>query len=465
MARRVLPRITRVTDLSVTERVAEVERAILARAPEHKIDPTLDRVRELLDLLGSPQQTAPMVQVAGTNGKTTTTRMIEALLRGFGLRTGRFTSPHLHSMRERIAFDGQSIDDERFLATYDDVAPYLELVDARHEVQLSFFEVLTAMAFAAFSDAPVDASVVEVGLGGTWDSTNVADAQVAVITPIAIDHVRFLGHTVQEIAGEKAGIIKPGSYGVLAQQPVEAADALLRRSVEVDAIVAREGLEFGVKSRSLALGGQLLSLRGLAGEYDEIFLPLLGAHQAHNAAVALAAVEAFLGGSHEQRSRLDIDLVRGGFASVTSPGRLEVVRRSPTVLLDAAHNPSGAGATAQALQDDFDFTRLIGVVAVMADKDVRGILEPFEPQLAEIVVTQAASSRTMPVDELASIAVELFGSDRVEVVPRLDDALDTAMGLAEEEGAMGGAGVLVTGSIYTVAEARTLLGVSGAGLG
>lgn len=444
----------------MTERVAEVERAILARAPEHKIDPTLDRVRDLLELLGSPQQTAPMVHVAGTNGKTTTTRMIEALLRAFGLRTGRFTSPHLHSMRERIAFDGRSIDDERFLATYDDVALYLDLVDSRHEVPLSFFEVLTAMAFAAFSDAPVDVSVVEVGLGGTWDSTNVADAQVAVVTPISIDHVRFLGHTVEEIAAGKAGILKPGSYGVLAQQPVEAAEVLLRRSVEVDAIVAREGLEFGVMSRTLALGGQLLSLRGLAGEYDEIFLPLLGAHQAHNAAVALASVEAFLGGSHVERGRLDLDLVRAGFAGVTSPGRLEVVRRSPTVLLDAAHNPSGAAATAQALEDDFDFTRLIGVVSVMADKDVRGILAPFEPVLAEIVVTEVASSRAMPVDDLASIAVELFGADRVVVVPRLDDALDTAVGLAEEEGAMGGAGVLVTGSIYTVAEARTLLGRS-----
>lgn len=448
------------TDLSVTERVAEVEQAILARAPEHKIEPTLDRIREVLDLLGSPQQTAPIVQIAGTNGKTTTTRMIEALLREFGLRTGRFTSPHLHSMRERIAFDGEPIDDERFLATYDDIAPYLDLVDSRHAVPLSFFEVLTAMAFASFSDAPVDAAAVEVGLGGTWDSTNVADAQVAVVTPISIDHVRYLGHTIEQIAGDKAGIIKPGSYGVLAQQPVEAAEVLMRRSVEVDAIVAREGLEFGVLSRSLALGGQLLFLRGLAGEYDEIFLPLLGAHQAHNAAVALAAVEAFLGGSHAERGRLDIDLVRAAFAGVTSPGRLEVIRRSPTVLLDAAHNPAGAIATAQAIDEDFDFTRLVGVFAAMADKDVRGILEPFEPVLAEIVVTQAASSRSMPVDEVAQIAVDIFGADRVEVVPRLDDALDTAIGLAEQQGAMGGAGVLVTGSIYTVAEARTLLGGS-----
>jgi len=438
--------------------MAEVERAILARAPEHIIDPTLTRVGELLDVLGSPHRNVPVVHVAGTNGKTSTTRMIEGLLREFGLRTGRFTSPHLHSVRERIAFDGQPIDEQRFLDTYDDIAPYLELVDSRHEVSLSFFEVLTAMAFVAFADAPVDVAVVEVGLGGTWDATNVADAQVAVVTPVALDHERYLGHTIESIAGEKAGILKRGSYGVLAQQTVDAAEVLLRRSVEVDVIVAREGLEFGVLSRGLAVGGQLLTLRGLAGEYDEVFLPLHGAHQAHNAVVALAAVEAFLGGSHIERGRLDVDLVRAGFAGVTSPGRLEVVRRSPTVLLDAAHNPAGALATASAIDEDFDFTRLVGVVAVMADKDVRGILAPFEPLLAEVVVTEVVSPRAMPVDQLAAIAVELFGADRVEVSPRLDDALDTAIGLAEQEGQMGGAGVLVTGSVLTVAGARTLLG-------
>jgi dihydrofolate synthase/folylpolyglutamate synthase len=274
-----------------------------------------------------------------------------------------------------------------------------------------------------------------------------------------LDHQRFLGYTIAEIAGEKAGIIKPGSYGVLAQQPVDAADVLLARSVEVDALVAREGLEFGVVSRSLAVGGQVLTLRGLAGEYADIFLPLLGAHQAHNAVCALVAVEAFLGGSHEQRAMLDIDLVRAAFAGVTSPGRLEVVRSSPTVLLDAAHNPAGAAAAAQALQDDYDFTRLVGVVSVMADKDARGILEPFERVFAEVVITQANTSRAMPVDDLASAAIEVFGADRVEVVRRLDNALDAAVALAEENSDhLGGSGVLVTGSIYTVAEARTLLG-------
>jgi dihydrofolate synthase/folylpolyglutamate synthase len=444
------------------QRLREVERAILDRAPEHDLVPTLDRIRELLDLLGSPQDAAPVIHVAGTNGKTSTARMIEALLREFGLRTGRFTSPHLHSVRERISFDGAPIDPERFVATYDDVAPYLDLVDVRHDVRLSFFEVLTAMGYAAFADAPVDVAVVEIGMGGSWDATNVADARVAVVTPIAIDHVRFLGSSLEEIAAEKAGIIKPDSYVVVAQQPLAAAEVLMRRSVELGAIVAREGLEFGVLARPLAVGGQVLTLRGLAGEYDDVFLPLLGAHQAHNAATALAAVEAFLGGAHAERGRLDIDLVRAAFAEVTSPGRLEVVRRSPTVVLDAAHNPAGDAATAEAVQESFGFTRLVGVFAAMADKDVRGMLAALEPVLAELVVTQSGSGRAMPADELGAVAVEIFGPDRVEVTPRLDDAIDSAVTLAEEEGDLGGAGVLVTGSIVTVAEARTLLGKVGA---
>jgi dihydrofolate synthase/folylpolyglutamate synthase len=452
-----------VTETSPTSELAarlpDVERAILGRAPEHDLVPSLDRIREVLDLLGDPQRSAPVIQVAGTNGKTSTTRMIETLLTEFGLRTGRFTSPHLHSVRERIAFDGVPIDAERFVATYDDVAPFLDLVDSHHGVRLSFFEVLTAMAYAAFADAPVDVAVVETGMGGTWDATNLADAAVAVITPIAIDHVRFLGSTVEQIAGEKAGIIKAGSYGVLAQQPVEAAEVLLRRSVEVGSIVAREGLEFGVVNRVLAVGGQVVSIRGLAGEYDEVFLPLAGQHQAHNAAVALAAVEAFLGGGHAERGPLDIDIVRAAFARVTSPGRLEVARRSPTVLLDAAHNPAGARATAEAVQESFGFTRLVGVFAAMADKDVRGMLEALEPVLAEVVVTESTSGRAMPADELAAHAVEIFGEDRVEVTPRLDDAIDSAVSLAEEDGDLGGSGVLVTGSIVTVAEARTLLGL------
>jgi dihydrofolate synthase/folylpolyglutamate synthase len=332
------------------------------------------------------------------------------------------------------------------------------MVDAQQEFRLSFFEVLTGMAYAAFADAPVDVAVVEVGMGGSWDATNVIDADVAVVTPIDLDHTDRLGETTGEIATEKAGIIKQDATVILAQQPVDAAQVLLKKAVEVDATVAREGLEFGVVSRHVAVGGQLINLRGLGGEYEEIYLPLHGPYQAHNAAVALAAVEAFFGVGAQRPDPLAIDTVRKAFASVTSPGRLEVVRRSPTVVLDAAHNPAGARATAEAVAEAFDFSRLIGVVGASGDKNVRGLLEAFEPMFAEVVVTQNSSHRAMDVDELAAIAVEVFGDERVQVEPRLPDALEAAITLAEEDGEFAGGGVLVTGSVITVGEARLLLG-------
>lgn len=442
-------------DVADEESLRRVEAALLSRWPESRLAPSLDRIHALMDLLGEPQTAYPVVLVAGTNGKTSTVRMVESLLRGFGLRTGRYTSPHLESMLERIGLDGESLSAERFVAAYDEIAPYVELIDARSDVRMSFFEVLTGMAYATFADAPVDVAVVEVGMGGSWDATNVAAAQVPVVMPIALDHTDYLGATVGDIAVEKAGIIKHDALAVLAQQQsLEAAEVVLRRTIDVGATVAREGMEFGVLHRDVAVGGQMLDLQGLAGNYEELFLPLHGLHQAHNAACALAAAEAFLGGGREQ---VDVDIVRQAFAEVTSPGRLEVVRRSPTVLLDAAHNPAGAAATTAAIRDAFTFTRLVGVVAVLAGKDARGILEALEPVLAEVVVTQNSSSRTLPADELAADAVDVFGAERVEVVPRMDDALDTAITLAEEEGDLGGAGILVTGSIVTVGDARTLL--------
>ena len=319
---------------------------------------------------------------------------------------------------------------------------------------VTFFEVLTAMAFAAFADAPVDVAVLEVGLGGAWDATNVVQARTCVVLPVGLDHVPLLGSTLAEIAAEKAGIIHPGATVVLAAQPPEAAEVLLRRCAEVEATVAREGLEFGVVDRRTAVGGQLLTLQGLAGRYEDVFLPLHGPHQAANAAAALAAVEAFLGGG---QGSLDADAVREGFADVSSPGRLEVVRTSPTVLVDAAHNPHGMAATVAALIDAFSFTHLVAVVACLADKDVRSMLEVLEPAVAAIVVTENSSPRHLPVEALAELALELFGPDRVHVEARLDDALDTAMALVDAEAAYGGVGVLVTGSVVTAGEARTLL--------
>jgi dihydrofolate synthase/folylpolyglutamate synthase len=462
-------------DAMAAGRLQEVYTEILDRAPEHDLVPTLDRVRAVVHLLGDPQKAFRVVHVTGTNGKTSTTRMIERLLREHGLRTGRFTSPHLTDTRERIALDGEPLTARRFVEMYEEVLPYLDLVDAgldeRDLPRLTYFEVLVVMAYAAFADAPVDVAVVEVGMGGAWDATNVADGEVAVVTPVAVDHERFLGRDVGTIAVEKAGIIKPGAFAVLADQVPEAARSLLGKASEVGALVARGGVEFGVVQRQLAVGGQLLTLGGLGAEYDGVFVPLLGAHQAHNAAVALAAAEAFLGAEAAplgqgaeggpctgRASALDPDVVRAAFSDVSSPGRLEVVRRSPTVLVDTAHNPAGAMALAEALHDAFAFTRLVGVVAILVDKDAPGILGALEPVLDEVVVTRSSSPRSMLPEDLEELAGELFGEHRVTMAQRLDEALDVAATLAEADG-VPGSGILVAGSITIVADVRTLLGL------
>ena len=440
----------------LSQTYAEVEDALLSRWPETRLEPSLDRIAAFTELLGDPQRAFRVVHLTGTNGKTSTSRMIDTLLRGLDLRTGRFTSPHVERMSERIGIDGEPLDDEAFVRAFNDVAPFTHLVDADQPHPLSFFETIVGMAFAAFADAPVDVAVVEVGMGGTWDATNVADGDVAVVLPIGVDHASYLGDTPAAIAEEKAGIIKPGSIVVVAQQLPEVAEVLVRRALEVGATMAREGAEFGVESRVPAVGGQLLSLRGLRATYDDVFLPLHGAHQAQNAAVALAAVEAFAG-----EAPLDEDIVRAAFAEVTSPGRLEVVRRSPTIVLDAAHNPHGAEATAAALEDSFTFDPLIGVMGVMGDKDHEGLLGAFEPHLAHLVCTQNSTSRALPAAELGRAARAVFGDDRVSVVPDLAAAIDAATALAEAGEAFGDAlgsgAVLVTGSVVTVGEARTML--------
>jgi dihydrofolate synthase/folylpolyglutamate synthase len=441
----------------LAESYDEVEDALLSRWPEAKLDPTLDRIEAFMELLGDPQRSYPVIQVTGTNGKTSTARMIEALIVAIGLRVGRFTSPHLESMTERISLDGEPMSEEAFVTAFNDVAPYTHLVDEQHDHPLSFFETIVAMAYAAFADAPVDAAVVEVGMGGTWDATNVMDAKVAVLTPIAVDHAKYLGETPSVIALEKVGIIKPGSTVVSAAQSEDVDQVIRERCAEVGATLAREGLEFGVTSRVPAVGGQMISLQGLRGSYDEVFLPLYGAHQAQNAALALAAVEAFLGGE----DALDADLVREAFAEVTSPGRLEIIRRSPSIVLDAAHNPHGAAAVVAALEDSFVFSPLIGVIGVMGDKDYEGLLSELEPVLAHVVLTQNSTSRSMPAADLAEVAIGIFGNDRVSHTASLEDAIDQAAALAEAGGAFGEAigsgGVLVTGSVVTVGEARAML--------
>ena len=431
-------------------RIDAIEKALLARWPENRIAPTLERISALVDMLGSPQLTYPTIHIGGTNGKTTTSRMVDSLLFEMGLRTGRFTSPHLESYLERICINGQPIDAKEMIFSFNDISPYLDLMDTKFDNPISFFEAITALAFAAFAEHPIDVGVIEVGMGGQWDATNVVDADVSVIMPIGLDHMEYLGNTIAEIATTKAGIIKEQGFVVLAQQEPEAAVELLRRAAEVGADVAREGLEYSIDSRAIAVGGQLISITGLRGHYDDIFLPLHGKHQASNAAAALIAVEAFFG-----EQDLDIDAVRAGFANVTSPGRCEIIHRDPTIILDAAHNPHGAKAIAETIQSEFTFDDVTGIVALMADKDALGILQALEPIMNQIIVTTNSAARSMAVGDLEALATQVFGADRVFAQPTLTDAIDKAIKnsvrpLSEESLA-----ILITGSVVTVGEART----------
>lgn len=436
----------------------EAEDALLSRWPETRLEPTLDRIAALMDILGDPQRAYPVIQLTGTNGKTSTARMFETLLRSVGLRTGRFTSPHLVSIRERIALDGEPLSEEQFVFAFNDVAPYTHLVDATQPHPLSFFETLVAMAYAAFADAPVDAAVVEVGMGGGWDATNVAEAAIAILTPIGIDHTQYLGDTLTAIATEKVGIIKAGSMVVSAQQPPEVAEIIEERCAEVGAQLFIEGRDYWLQSRQSAVGGQLVHVRGIRGNYENLFLPLFGPHQAHNLALALAAAEAFF----TDTEYLSEEVVEDAIAAMSSPGRLEIVRRSPLIIVDVAHNPHGVQSLITGLEDAFALDPLIGVLGVMTDKDYLGMLELLEPVLSHLVCTANTSPRCLSATELAAAAEPIFGAGRISVARTLVDAIDEATTLAEAGTAVGQSispgGVVVTGSVITVGEARHLLG-------
>ena len=454
----------------------QVEHLLDQRWPETKIEPSLTRISALLDLLGSPQLAYPSIHIAGTNGKTSVARMVDALLTALNQRTGRTISPHLQAVVERIAIDNEPISPARYVATYREIEPFVQLVDAQSQAAggpaMSKFEVLTAMAFAAFADAPIEVGVIEVGLGGRWDASNVINAPVAVITPIGIDHVDYLGSDLASIAAEKAGIITrapdgaPDTVAVIARQDPAAMKVLMAQAVRADAAVAREDSEFAVLDRQVAIGGQMLQLQGLGGVCSDIFLPLHGEHQAHNAVVALAAVEAFFGAGAQRQ--LDIDAVRAGFAAAVSPGRLERMRSAPTVFIDAAHNPAGATALARALADEFDFRYLVGVLAVLADKDVGGILDALEPVFDMVVVTENGSPRSLDVESLAALARERFGPDRVHLAENLRDAIDTATAIVDDAAidgrvdsgsqSLSGTGIVITGSVVTAGAARSLFG-------
>ncbi|HEX7201827.1 MAG TPA: folylpolyglutamate synthase/dihydrofolate synthase family protein [Arthrobacter sp.] len=442
--------------------VESVYAELLGRAPENKMEPRLAPLFRAMDVLGEPNKAFPIIHVTGTNGKTSTARMIESVLRAHGLSTGRYTSPHLSKVTERISIDGHPVSDETFVRIWDEIRPYLQIVDSELEAdgqpRLTYFECLTILGFAIFADQPVNVAIIEVGLGGITDATNVGDGQVSVITPISLDHTDLLGDTTGDIALEKAGIIKPGGYLISAAQPLDAAQVLLEKAKDVGVPFRFEGVEFGVESRTVAVGGQVVTIQGIAGRYPELLVPLHGEHQAQNAAVAVAALEAFFGGEKE----LDFEVLQEGFAAVTSPGRLEVVRTAPTIIVDAAHNPDGIKASAAALQEAFTFTRLVPVVGVLKEKDAEEILRQLKESLGgmaeEYCFTQSNSPRAVPAAELAELAVDLgFGEDNVHIAEKLDDALEWAVERAEANDDLSG-GVLVTGSITLVAEARILLG-------
>ncbi|WP_408921943.1 bifunctional folylpolyglutamate synthase/dihydrofolate synthase [Corynebacterium tuberculostearicum] len=447
--------------------LAEVEDELNERWPETKIEPSLDRIEMLMDLLGHPERSFDVIHIAGTNGKSSTARMVDSLLRAFHRRVGLVTSPHLQRVTERIGIDGQPIHPRDYVRIWHEIKPFVEMVDAQSDVPMSKFEVLVGLSYAAFADAPVDVAVVEVGLGGRWDATNVVNADVSVITPVGLDHTDYLGDTLAEIAGEKAGIIKPREDAddpltpnenivVIAEQDPEAMRVILQQAVDVEAGVARSGSEFAALESRIAVGGQQVNIQGLGGLYEDIFLPLHGEHQAKNAAVALAAVEAFFGASAGHP--LDVATVRNGFAQAISPGRLERVRTSPTTFIDAAHNPHGAKALGAALDRDFDFARLIGVLSIFADKDATGILTALEPYLTEVVITQNSSPRALDAYDLAETARDIFGEERVYVADNLPGAYAQAVELAEDAEVQSGSGIIITGSVVTAGDARAMFG-------
>ena len=430
-----------------------IEAALMKRWPESKIEPSLDRISALVDALGAPQLSYPTVHIGGTNGKTSTSRMVDALFSELDYRTGRFTSPHLESFLERISIKGEAIAPAELIATYNDIALYLDLIDSRSDIPISYFEALTAMAFVAFAEHPVDIGIIEVGMGGDWDATNIVQSAVSVLMPIGLDHMEYLGETIEEIARTKSGIIKPESHVVLAAQEPEVARILLEKVVEKSAIPYREGLEFALIKRDIAVGGQLISVRGVHREYTDIYLPLHGAHQAANAAVAIATVEAFVG------VKLDEELVRAAFASVSSPGRLEILHRDPTVIIDAAHNPHGATALADTIRNEFDFESIFCVLGILGEKDAKGVLKALEPVVNRLIVTKSDSPRALPVAELFAVAVQVFGNDRVFKEDDLNSAITYAMEQATliNQVSDGVSAVVITGSVVTAGSAREIL--------
>lgn len=441
-----------VADPADVARFEELAARLVSRWPESRIGPSLSRIQRLVDLLGNPERACPVIQITGTNGKGSTAIMIEALLRSAGLRVGRYSSPHLQQVNERIAIDGVPLPPADFVRIYEEIEPMVAMVDQEQidGISMTFFEVMTGLAYAAFADAPVDVAVIEVGLGGTWDATNVATAEVAVITPIDLDHTHLLGSDVAGIAAEKSGIIKEGSHVVMAGQRPDAAEVLLARAASVGADVVVEGVDFGLVERTPGVAGQVLRLQTPYGVSEDVALPIFGVHMADNAALALTAVQTLLA-----NRELGAELIRDGFAQVEAPGRLEVVRRSPLVVLDSGHNPHAVRAAVAGLLEAFELRPLVVVLAMMRDKDQATVLEVLAPIADRIVVTELDTDRGLPAADLAVVAHDWFSEEQISVEPQLADALDRAVGLADEDGVLGG--VLVIGSVILAGAARDLL--------
>ncbi|TMK59527.1 MAG: bifunctional folylpolyglutamate synthase/dihydrofolate synthase [Actinobacteria bacterium] len=422
-------------------RFADALKRLDARQPEHMPGPSLERIREVAALLDQPQLTYPTIHVTGTNGKTTAARVAASVACAHGITVGLYTSPHLLSVTERLSVCGQDITEEEFAQEWEHLEPFLQLVDGRGSGEVTYFEAVTALAYLWFADKPVGLGVFEVGMGGAWDATNLVDGEVAVVTPIGMDHVAELGPTLEDIAGEKAGILKPGSTAVFREQEPAAEAVLAGRAAEAGSTPRWEGKDWEVEERLLAVGGQAFRLRGLHATYEDLYLPLFGDYAVHNAAAGVVAVEALTG------QPLHDETLREGLAAVQSPGRLEIVALQPSVVLDGAHNPAGAAALAEAMRESFRWERLHLVLAVSANKDLAGICAPLAPLADEAYVARNESVRSAdPVDVADALGrpAARFGA--------VAEALAAARAAAAPRDI-----VLVTGSLFTVADAKRAL--------
>ena len=443
---------------------AEVEARLLNRWPENKVAPSLSRITEILDNMGHPQLSAPVIHIAGTNGKTTTARVIEVLCRSYGITTGLFTSPSLNSITERIQLNGAPLSEELFVRAFNDTSYFFDLADAQAlnngTDPVTMFEAMTALAFAAFADAPVDIMIFEVGMGGTWDATNVVAPAVSVITPVGMDHMDYLGDTLAEIAAEKAGIIKQAVPVVLSAQPDEAQVVLKERATELEAPMLAEEIDFFVTDQALAVGGQLVTVQTPAAVYPDLYLPIHGEHQAHNLALGLTAVETLFSELYADKmdeKELNPEVVQAGLNQLVSPGRLEKVRTSPTVIVDAAHNPAGIKASCKAIAESFGFSGTVGVLAVLEGKDALGMVQSMAGYIDKLVVTQNSSPRALDAEALFETAQLVYDAENVFLEVDLPDALDRAVTLADEFEPNGTGGIVALGSVVTAADVRSML--------